>query len=200
MRFLVLTSLPVAAVLFAMVGCGGSVALEPADGGAIGEASSSGDSGVQSDTRPLGTDAFEDDVGPVFGECHTLANTAPVVTTRSVSGDSPPAVGGVIVPGIYRLTDAAFISRGAPMPAMSLQLTIRIGAGRFETAHTTEGETDQTSSTYSVSGSTVALTQTCPNTRATTMRYSASGSTLTLFFDLNEDGLNGTFRYTLTRG
>jgi hypothetical protein len=123
-----------------------------------------------------------------------------MITGKSVSGSSPPATGGTISAGLYRLTDVTYYNNGGPdLPGIQLRLTLQIGSGVIQSVAETMMETNRGTSTFTTSGSSMSMTATCPEPESTTLRYSATSSTVYLFFDLMEGTYTGTLRYTLSK-
>ena len=218
MRFPLLRALPALfLVSLAVGGCGGGIAAEPTDGGA-GETAVVIDTGTRSDDAriptprdatpdpddapPVPSDAIivEDD-GPVPpGGCNTLENTAPTVSGTTVDGVAPAATGGTIVPGRYHLTAATFYrTSGAALPPFSVQITFQLASGTINTVSKSSGEVDRSTSTFTLSGTTLNLSQSCPDAKTQMMQYTATPTSVVFNFPIMESGISGVLRYTLTK-
>ena len=130
---------------------------------------------------PAGADAATGDGG--FGAgCNALTLGAPV-TFACVTGDAgAPAgpTGGTIVPGLYNLTAATLY--GSCIDGISAAQTLAI------TATTVQAVADdpiiglqRLDATYTLAGTDMVQTNTCPNTETRTVGYSATPTTLTVF-------------------
>jgi hypothetical protein len=199
------------AVVFVALGCSSGGLVNGFGDGAVDDGATSDtnivttDSG-RPDTRPPPADTnvppsdaiVVEDVAP--GSCNSLANSGPLVTSKSVMGSSPPATGGTISAGLYRLTDVTYYNNGgSDLPSISVRLGLQFSSGTIQSVAENMGMVERGTSTYSTSGSTMNMTETCPGSEPATLRYSASASTIYMFFDLMEAGYSGTLRYTLTK-
>jgi len=214
MRFLPCSALPaIATVLLALGGCGGTVAaFDQQDGGVDGATDAAETSiaretavdparpdarPVPTDTMPTFPDAIVEDLGP--SGCNSLPNTATMIASKTVVGTAPAAYGGFITPGIYHLTDVTFFSAGVSLPPFSMKMTMQLGAGTLNTAHQSSMDDGRSTSTYSIAGTQLNLSQTCPKVEATTMDFTATPSSLVFYFHIMEEGFSGTLRYTMAK-
>jgi len=195
----------VAALLF-VAGCSGGGIVTSATDGEVAETSVV-DSGARPDTniaRP-DTNAMRDTFDPPptvdGGECNSVANVATSVTSKTVTGTAPSALGGFISAGTYRLTDLTFFSAGgSSFPALAASVTTQISGGVMQTAHTTSGESGTSTATYTTSGTRLTISQTCPRPDTDLMGYTANSTQLIFYFEISDEGgFRGTLRYTFAK-
>jgi hypothetical protein len=129
----------------------------------------------------LGCSAKTDDAAG--SSCATAAMAAPVPVT-TVASDPPSPQGGTVAPGTYLLTDYTSYtgSNGSSGPAgFDVTLALSLDGTRFRLwVHGNQPET--TEGTYTVQGTTLTLTPTCPlGIGPEDAQFTASGNSLKMF-------------------
>ena len=160
------------------VGGGGGGAT--ASGGGAGGHSNGGMTGAGGGSGA--TDASTDIAG---ASCNTLLPGTAVATMCPDAGTPPTPSGGTLVPGTYTLTSVTDYGYCDPI---SIAQTIVLTASTVETAaNTTNTGLERASSTFTVAGTNLIATQTCPatdagtqNTAGFTASTAAGITTLTL--------------------
>lgn len=148
--------------------------------GRAGGGGQRGDGGIDGGSV---ADAGADALGP----CNTLTITGVLVDQQAVAGSPPTGTGGAIADGLYDLTETTlFVGPGAIGPTgKSFRETLAITGGTWQQARvtiTSAGQA-QTQSTFTaaVSGSSVALSETCPTpSLAESFTYTVAGNQLRL--------------------
>ncbi|MDB4938320.1 MAG: hypothetical protein JWP87_5292 [Labilithrix sp.] len=122
----------------------------------------------------------------VAGECNAVTNGAPELTSSTIKGDAPAATGGTIADGTYfqkefNIYDPAGTA-SAPSPS-GLKVTLVIEGSSMQSVQELPDASVATfTETFVANGTKLDRTLTCP--KATTdlkAVYSVSGSTLTIY-------------------
>ncbi|AKU95978.1 hypothetical protein AKJ09_02642 [Labilithrix luteola] len=176
-----------AGVLSVLIACSSDTSRPPPAGDSPvqpgvgnGAAGAGGDASTREASTPDAGDA---------GACNDIANNGLLVDQNGQLGDPLPSNGGTIVDGNYDLTQAdVFVGLGgvAAPTGVSLRSSINVTAGVIQQVLSTRHQTSnavETRSTqsYTVSGSTIVLTNTCPTAGLMTSDgYTASDTQLIL--------------------
>jgi hypothetical protein len=151
--------------LLAFAACSSSSSSSPSTSG-------SDDAGVQSDAAPM--------------MCTTVGFAAGSVTPVAVTGAAPPATGGAIKDGVYRLTKYEVYNVAVdPLTAPKIKGSIEFASGMYAIAFVSSkdgtGEDNETG-TFKTSGAMLTFTMQCPGQAAEqAQRYSVSGNTFMLY-------------------
>jgi hypothetical protein len=139
------------------------------------------------------------------GACNALAVNGVFVDRIGVVGDPPAPTGGTIADGKYDLTDYRVYvgSSGTPGPTgTSVQQTVQIAGGVVQSIMNVKVDLDaaptqshaRTTSTFTVQGTSLFVTQTCPTQAASRQQsFSASNTQLLLIDPQSRE----QFTYTL---
>ena len=130
--------------------------------------------------------------------CTTIANGTCLVTTVAGAGSAPPFMGGTIADGLYNLTGATTYGPDDGSVGQTARITMTFSGNSFALVQDTDAScTDAPSGSgaFSVSGSTLTLSTTCPTTIPQTMSYTATPNTLSY----GETNGPTTDLYTFTR-
>jgi hypothetical protein len=118
---------------------------------------------------------------PDAGTCTSLTATGPEVSLTPVPGDLSPFTGGAIADGTYDLTAARRYGSAGGDPTTSIRSALRIAGNQIELVQALPGAgaTNETAGTFTTTGTTLAITQTCPfASSAMSAMYSASATEL----------------------
>jgi hypothetical protein len=138
------------------------------------------------------------------GSCNCLALTGPAVSVVASSGSAPPGTGGTVQPGTYVLTAATFYTSGGSIPPGfqigRAQSTLQITATSLDEANVnSNGLSSTLHGSWSSSGATLYVLESCPTSGELIWSFSASSSMLTLDVPAGSDaGVSGTLVETFT--
>jgi hypothetical protein len=152
------------------------------DGAGHGGGAGTGGAPSGGSDAAAGGDSATGDAG--FGAgCNTLMPAGPVdVMCAGDAGAPPTSAGGTLVAGIYRLTA---VTAYGPCTAFSVSQSLQLTATTLQLAVADPFTgTSRANATYTVSGTNLVQTNTCPDTTARTLGYTsvtaAGVTTLTL--------------------
>ena len=109
--------------------------------------------------------------------CNSTLNDGPLVTFAAGVGSPPVSSGGPITPGHYQLTSIVLYGP-TPPPPLSVRSAVDLTATTINPVASVTGMAEQRSTlTYTVSGSSLTQTQTCPTvTSATSNQFTADAT------------------------
>ena len=144
--------------------------------GAGGDAHGNGGAGGATTGAGGGSGAVDAASDIVGASCNTLLPGAAVPTVCAPDGGAPPTPsGGTLVPGTYTLTSVTDYGYCDPI---SVAQTLVLTADTVETAAvTTNTSLERASSTFTIAGSNLMATQTCPTPDAATQTAGFTVST-----------------------
>ena len=115
------------------------------------------------------------------GACNAVVNGASVVGETAAAGAIPPPAGGTIADGTYYLTKHEIFAPSTP-DANSRKRTIVFAGNTVQTHENDTGRApSQNSGTYTVSGSNITFTITCPISATVTIPYTATATTFATY-------------------
>lgn len=120
--------------------------------------------------------------------CNSLPNdgrvvTAVAATPLDAATIAPVGSGGRIPDGTYELTQATFDGPSSDLPDLKVQAVIQVAGNTMQQVGSVNGEEFRYTSTYSLSGSTITTTDSCPAADTST-----DGFSLTVDQDLTRTG------------
>jgi hypothetical protein len=147
--------------------------------------STSPDAGpVSPDAGPVDAGGGDPDAGPTA--CTTLANVGAEVPIVGVAASMPTPTGGTIKDGTYVLTAmTAYTGPGGPTgPQADKQSnTMRITGANWESVGTKNGKDNVPNvGTWSVSGTTFTMTETCPFPISLPQDFDATDNQIKTYF------------------
>lgn len=178
-----------AGVVLALIACSSDPERPPPAGdssGTPGVPGSNAGGGGGSDAG--GRDSSTSDAGN-SGVCNSLPNNGVVVSEAEQLGDPPLSNGGTIVDGDYDLTQANIyvgINAGSAPVGVTVQSSLNITAGVIQQVLATGTQTSaavesRSTQSFTVTTSTIVLTNTCPTAGLVTSQvYTASDTQLIL--------------------
>ncbi len=157
------------------------------DSGSGQDSAQATDSGSSQDSTAQGTDSgtsITDGASGDAGACNTLANSGAPVQLMTSGAEPPSGTGGTVVNGTYTLTSIVLydgLQDAGMSPAASL--TISISGDTVQSIASTSGQPAVVeTSTFTTSGTSFTLTQTCPGGgNVQTGTFTATATMLTLF-------------------
>jgi hypothetical protein len=146
-----------------MAGCSSS-SLAPADGG--GDGGGDGSNGRTAD-------------GGTGDGCNSLALLGPTITSTCANGVAPQPTGGPIIDGTYVLTAMTFYGG---CQTVSFAETVVLSAETVQAvASLSAAGLTRANERFTISGTNLLESHTCPNSDTATTPYSATPNTLLLF-------------------
>jgi hypothetical protein len=181
------TLVPLAAALW-MAACSSDLKKPPVT-------TSDGDSGV---ILPPGAGGGGGDGGADAGDagdagaCNTVAQIGNLVDKVSFPTQAPAPAGGTIVDGTYRLTEFSIYDPAQPggVTGVQIKATMVISNGTIEDVTFGAGGEARSNGTYSVSGTQMTTTTTCPLGKGSrTFGFTAAGAQLQFIFPTSNEVL-----------
>ena len=132
-------------------------------------------------------DGGSNDAGNIT--CNTIANSAPLLTTRQVAAPLPAPLGGLVASGSYQLSDATqYTGVGGttgPSSDSTAESLVYDGVSTVQLANrSSDGGTSTTTATVSFSGAQLTFTKTCPSSQSPqSTGYSADGGAFAFYGD-----------------
>lgn len=99
------------------------------------------------------------------GACNSLVNDAPLVTLSAVADTAPAPAGGSIAGGIYELSAMTLYTGpggSTVAPDMTASAVIQIAGQTMQQVGSIDGAEKRYTSTFTISGTTISTTDTCP--------------------------------------
>lgn len=156
-------------------------------GGAGGARGPSPDGGTLTPEPAAPPTAGEDTAEP-NGQCNALENDADPVDATATMGALPAATGGALADGVYHLTAKKYYGRATP-PAEKQAETIEVRGTVIEEIEIEDGVTSQKTSSFSVKGTSLEISKTCPAAEPAEVHpYSVDGDTLVVFDAVKRTG------------
>jgi len=114
--------------------------------------------------------------------CNALAGDAPAVTTTSSSAKVPPAAGGQLSDGTYVLS-AMTIYTPLPIPSMSLSTVMQVTGSTIQQVATMNGQEKRFTTSFSTSGSSITMADTCPVAKSGIYGYTATPTEFRMYLN-----------------
>ncbi len=136
------------------------------------------------------------DAGPA---CNSVTNGATTVSINNVPAAVPAPMGGTLVDGTYYLTQASVYTGAggaSGSTGATLQASTVLSGGTYQYVQNQNGKGDSaTSGTYTTSGTSITVEQTCPLPSAVPYSgYTATSTSFTLYGTIG--GNSGSLTYT----
>jgi hypothetical protein len=123
-----------------------------------------------------------DNASSSAGTCNTLVNDAPMVTLMVVVGAPPVPGGGMIVDGTYVGAAATlYASAGANVPPTTFSAVIQIAGNSMQQVGTINGMEKRYTSTFTVSGTTVTTSDSCPAPSMGSHLFTATATQISIY-------------------
>lgn len=136
--------------------------------------------------------------------CNMLTADGMAITVNAASGAAPAATGGMVMDGTFHLTKATLYGSGlgdGPVPgAPTVKSTLQVMGNHSELVQVPTGMPEvRNSATFTVMGTSLATTNTCPDMEANTVPFSVMGNRLELQFPVMLGPIMGTAVLEYTR-
>lgn len=117
--------------------------------------------------------------------CNTLRNNGPKVMAVVAEGDAPTPVpmGGEIADGTYVLIGISYYGEAAALPSTEIQSVFEISGNKMQQVGSIDDEETRYNSTFSTSGTTVTLRDTCPAPMTSRFEFTATADQFYIYDD-----------------
>ena len=114
--------------------------------------------------------------------CNTLTDDGPTITLMAVVGQAPTPAGGTVVDGTYVLAATTLYTAATTMiPPTTSSAVIQIAGSTMQQVGLINGQEKRYTSTFTVTGTTVATTDTCPAPSMGSHQYTATTTELRIY-------------------
>jgi hypothetical protein len=129
-----------------------------------------------------------DSSAPASTVCNTLTDDGPTITLMAIIGQAPTPAGGTVVDGTYVLAATTLYTAATTMiPPTTSSAVIQIAGSTMQQVGQINGQEKRYTSTFTVTGTSVATTDTCPAPSMGSHQYTATATELRIY-DANPIG------------
>jgi len=131
----------------------------------------------------LGSYACTAETGRPF-LCNTLVNDGPTITVMTSSDPAPVPLGGGLVDGTYDFSAGTFYGP-ATVDVPTIRAVLEISGRTMQQVGSIDGDERRYSSTWSISGTTLSTTDTCPTSYSESFEFTATATELRIYGELD---------------
>jgi hypothetical protein len=125
--------------------------------------------------------ASDDDDKPA--PCNALPNDGPKVMAVLGEDTAPEPLGGEIANGTYQLVGISYYGDAASLPDVEIRSVFEVDGNRMEQVGSLDDEESHYTSTFSTSGATITVRDSCPAPLTSRFQFTATQDSFFIYDD-----------------